>query len=404
VHRRSPKYTVVEMTGPSTGVHTQVSVIGSGISKPHHQSCSNLIEDQQVSGQTSNASPESSFILSNQSLDRTSPEGRSCGGLDPDAIVCLEEDEQSDGACQAEGGQLTVNDGNERGLEEITSISSYFNFQTPTSHLSQSKHSQPEEKTGDMFGEIGLRFIDSSAVEEDIEGRGEETSVSSFSTFYTPTSQEDVSWGGEDKTRDKEDNVDLGKNICKQVEIQTKYYVQTNNKEESTKTDCEKGKNDEILIDKTSLCSFHTTVSNLNQDQNISNQSTSSGEEWKENDQPGKSNFSRHVHQATVEKAEDNTSLASFCSFRTPLSNLSLDKTFSCSDDEQTNLTLRQSEFKENQLNKDSISSFYNFFTPLSGLSIDGDEDIADIEDKARKVWQRRSRQTISLFKIHSKT
>ena len=108
--------------------------------------------------------------------------------------MCLEEDEQPE-------GQLTGNDSNERGLEEITSISSYFNFQTPTSHLSQSKHSQPDEKTGDMFGEIGLRFIDSSAMEEDIQGRGEETSVSSFSTFYTPTSQEDISWGADDENK-----------------------------------------------------------------------------------------------------------------------------------------------------------------------------------------------------------
>ena len=137
------------------------------MSKPQHQSCSNLIQDQQVSRQTSNASPVSSFIPSNPSLDRTSPEGRSCGGIDPDAAVCLEEDEQSDGVCQAQLGQLA-----ERGLEEITSISSYFNFQTPTSHLSQSKNSHQEEKTGDMFGEIGLKYIDCSAMEEDIEARG----------------------------------------------------------------------------------------------------------------------------------------------------------------------------------------------------------------------------------------
>ena len=114
MHFRSPKYTVVEMTGSSTGVHTQVSVIGSGISKPQHQSCSNLIEDQKLSRQTSNASPASSFMPSNPSLDRTSPEGRSCGGLDPDAVVCLEEDEQPDSVCQAEVEQLTGNDSNER--------------------------------------------------------------------------------------------------------------------------------------------------------------------------------------------------------------------------------------------------------------------------------------------------
>jgi hypothetical protein len=54
----------------------------------------------------------------------------------------------------------------------------------------------------------------------------------------------------------------------------------------------------------------------------------------------------------------------------------------SCSDDDQRNFTLRESEYKgnvvkENQRDKGSISSVYNFFTPLSGLSIDVDEDIA---------------------------
>ena len=139
MHFRSPKYTVVEMAESSTGVHLQVSIIGSGVSKPQHQSCSNLIEEQQGSRQTSSASPLSSFIPSNPSLDRTSPEGRSCGGLDPDAVVCLDKDEESGGVCLVQVGQLSGNDDNERGLEEITSISFYFNFQTPREFIPLSR-------------------------------------------------------------------------------------------------------------------------------------------------------------------------------------------------------------------------------------------------------------------------
>ena len=189
------------MTGSSRAIYPQVSIIGSVVNKPLQQSCSNLIKDQQVSSQMSDASPISSFMPSNPSLDRTSPEGRSCGDIDPDAAACLDDDNES-----AEVSQTMEKDNNEKCLEEVTSISSYFNFQTPTSHLSQNQNSYQEDKTGEMFGEIGLRFIDSSAVEEDIEVNGEETSVSSFSTFY---SQEDVSWVGDDKLEDMKENIAL---------------------------------------------------------------------------------------------------------------------------------------------------------------------------------------------------
>ena len=57
-----------------------------------------------------------------------------------------------------------------------------------------------------MFGEIGWRFIDSSAVEEDVGVKGEETSIFSISTFY---SQEDVSWGGDDDVEDNKENIGL---------------------------------------------------------------------------------------------------------------------------------------------------------------------------------------------------
>jgi hypothetical protein len=106
-------------------------------------------------------SPVSSFLPSNPSLDRTSPEGRSCGGLDPDAVVCFEEDEQSesDGVCQAQAGQLTGNDNNERGLEEITSISS--RHQPAISARASKK-----------------KRLSTCLEEEDVEIKGEETSVS----------------------------------------------------------------------------------------------------------------------------------------------------------------------------------------------------------------------------------
>ena len=108
-------------------------------------------------------SPLSSALPSHPGLDRTSPEGRSCRDIDPDDGACLDGDEQS-----AEEGQTMGRENNDRCLEEVTSLSSHFNFQTPTSHLSQNQNSYQEDKTGEMFGEIGLRFIDSSAVEEDI--------------------------------------------------------------------------------------------------------------------------------------------------------------------------------------------------------------------------------------------
>jgi len=96
---------------------------------------------------------------SNPSLDRTSPEGRSCGDADQYGAVGQDDDEEHT-------IQLPGKENNDGALEEITSISSYFNFQTPTSHLSQSKNSYREDKTGEMKVE--------SKEEEEGEGKKKE--------------------------------------------------------------------------------------------------------------------------------------------------------------------------------------------------------------------------------------
>jgi len=327
---RSPKCTVVEMAGSSTSIYPQVSIIGSVKHKPVKNSCANLIKDQQNDGQVSNASPLSSFMPSNPSLDRTSPEGRSCGDTDQYGTLGQDDDEEH-------ADKIAGKENNDRALEEITSISSYFNFQTPTSHLSQGKNSCHEDKTGEIFGEIGLRYIDSSAMEEDIGVRGEETSISSFSTFHTLTSQEDVSWDGNIRTSDEKTRIDAINDL-----------------------DVQNMQNDEVFIDKSSLCSYHTTASNPVQDRTLSYESSSSGEDRK----------SLHIPQ---ERPGDNHSLTSYSSFRTPVSNLSLE------EEDLEKLTFQQSELNEKLKNETaigcsdriSIASFSNFYTPTNELSPD---------------------------------
>lgn len=377
-HGRTPKYTVVEMTGSDTANQHQVSIIGSSISKIKNHSHSSFFQGQEVFPTSPTSSPVFSCMpaINHPSLDRTSPEGRSCDDADQDVVVRLEEEQEQDIVCQAEEEEkFDLKDLATRAVEEMTSISSNCNFRTPTSQLSQSNTSHQDDNKADMFGEISLKYIDCEDMEEIRDERGEETSVSSFSTFYTPTSPEGGSLEDREITRDLSreiaENIDLGQELCKQMSFETDTEEQFKERRTDTRMNEVFTVGEEQPVDITSPCSYHSTVSHLNLDKTNSYESSSSGD--------GQIHFTRHVHQAQVEQACD-TSLSSFCSFRTPLSNLSLDKTISCSDEDHNNCTLKQSQHNidddkssriDKSADKGSLSSFYSIYSPASDLSMD---------------------------------
>jgi len=256
------------------------------------------------------------------SLDRTSPEGRSYEDVDLDSELSPKGKSMSDGTCQVQEEQLKCNNLSERGMEDIASISSYFNFLTPTSSPTAEG---AVENNQEFWKQIG-----------------EETSISSFSTFYTPTSQEDISWVREELSGENEEKVDLRQELNKQTCIQTDPEERIKYKDEIK----EKDNAEELLVDQMSLCSFHTTVSNFYMD-------------------------NTHPYEIDYEHKEN---LSSFCGFT-----FGLNTTNSCSDTE--NINLIKSDIKTEEVDKRSVqaedlvslSSFYTFYTPGSGMSLDRD-------------------------------
>ena len=140
---------------------------------------------------------------------RTSPEGRSCGDLEQD----MEEEEES--------GKLKINHrvsvhNVKSGLEseDVTSFSSCYKYQTPTSNLSrEEEYLSPKE----LFADIGIKFIDCEETDGKLY-RDDDTSISSFtSTYQTPSSAGSDSKLARDLSREMKETADLGKELSKHV-------------------------------------------------------------------------------------------------------------------------------------------------------------------------------------------
>ena len=368
------------MAGSSRSTNPKVSIIGSVIPTSTIQSSSTIIEAHQASRVSSSASPISSFVPSNANLDRTSPEGRSWEDINQDNSDSPESDAKIEGVNQTDNISI-ARDNYERSLEEITSISSY--FQTPTSHLSQSKSSHQGETPGKGLNSNAQEYKEPTiALDDDTKLREDETSISSFSTFYTPTSQEDIQSGGEDMA----ENIDTETHSQLKNES-SKDILTLHNQTEHIET------NNDLLIDNASLCSFKTTVENYQQDDDI-------GQSYGDVQIDKKKNSLNNILNATVDIGVDNISLASFCSFQTPMSTLSLDWTNE-EDQEAPTVRLLNQNIADRNDDRVSMSSQCNFYTPASGLSIDFDEycddnqfenlKIRDVVEKAKNSVSSKS-------------
>ena len=189
---RSPKSTVVEMTQN----HHQVSIIGCG---------SSSFQDKPVVTR--------SFSSASNQL-RSSPEGRSCGELEQEQKE-VEEVVDKTNHCVSVHNVVVGGAGE---AEDLTSFSSCYKYQTPTSNLSQqdSEYFSPKE----LFADIGIKYIDCEETDEN-NGRDDDTSISSFtSTYQTPSS------GGSyenklarDLSREMKETADLSQELSKHVEL-----------------------------------------------------------------------------------------------------------------------------------------------------------------------------------------
>ena len=175
----------------------QVSIIGS-MEQPHVPAVSRSFS-------SSSAAPC-------QEQERTSPEGRSCGDLEQD----MEEEEEEE-----ESGKLKINHrvsvhNVKSGLEseDVTSFSSCYKYQTPTSNLSrEEEYLSPKE----LFADIGIKFIDCEETDGKLY-RDDDTSISSFtSTYQTPSSAGSDSKLARDLSREMKETADLGKELSKHV-------------------------------------------------------------------------------------------------------------------------------------------------------------------------------------------
>ena len=195
-HFRSPKSTVVEMTQN----HHQVSIIGCGSS----------------SSQDHPVVTRSFSSTSNQAWkERSSPEGRSCGDLEQEQKE-VEKVADKTSHCVSVHNVVVGGPGE---AEDLTSFSSCYKYQTPTSNLSQqdSEYFSPKE----LFADIGIKYIDCEETDDNNGRDDDDTSISSFtSTYQTPSS------GGSyenklarDLSREMKETADLSQELSKHVEL-----------------------------------------------------------------------------------------------------------------------------------------------------------------------------------------